>query len=253
MSHPDRTVCSQRTLDDRIAIGNITDALIDGSLVWPDQAGELAVHNTHFERVNLRQAVLIGAHFVDCRFIDCTLRSSDLTDGHFERCRFYDADAQTSCDFSYAVLRNCKFEHCDLTTATCPRTRAYGIELHRCQASGIDFANADFSLGVGAFSSATFRDCNLSYADFSRTTLSGAVFTGSRLSHSVWHDASLNDANLSDCDLDNIEARGLDLRGADLRDARFNRLDPREIDLTGVRLYAEQGLEVLRTLGIKID
>ena len=41
--------------------------------------------------------------------------------------------------------------------------------------------------------------------------------------------------------------------GADLRDARFNRLDPREIDLTGVRMDAEQGLEVLRTLGIQID
>ncbi len=79
------------------------------------------------------------------------------------------------------------------------------------------------------------------------------MFAGSRLSHSVWHNAALNDADLSGCELDNVEARGLDLRGADLRDARFNRLDPREIDLTGVKMYAEQGLEVLRTLGIEIE
>ncbi len=253
MNHPERSVWSQQTLDDRLALGNIRDALIGESLVWPQLLTELVVHNTQFEHVSLRQAELAGAHFIDCNFVDCTFRSSDLTDSHFERCRFYDADAQTACDFSYAILRNCKFEHCDLTTATCPRTRAYGIDLHRCQASGIDFSNADFSLAIGALSAATFRDCNLAYADFSRTTLTGAVFAGSRLSHSVWHDTSLSDADLSDCDLDNIEARGLDLRGADLRDARFNRLDPREIDLTGVRLHAEQGLEILRTLGIEIE
>ena len=253
MNLPDRTTCSQQTLDDCIAAGAIGDALIGKSIVWPEESTGLSIRNTYFERVSFRQAVLTDAHFIDCRFVECSFRSGDLSDGHFERCRFYDADAQSSCDFSYAVLRNCKFESCDLTTALCTRTRAFGIELRRCQASGIDFSTADFTLSAGAFATATFLDCNLAYADFSQTTLTGAVFTGSRLSHSVWHNASLNDANLSGCELDNIEARGLDLRGADLRDARFNRLDPREIDLTGVKMFAEQGLEVLRTLGIEID
>jgi uncharacterized protein YjbI with pentapeptide repeats len=58
---------------------------------------------------------------------------------------------------------------------------------------------------------------------------------------------------LTGCVLDNVEARGLVLIGADLRAARFNHLDPRQIDLTGVRMNAERGLEVLRTLGIEID
>ena len=241
-------------LDARIEAGAINDALIADPITWPEESVGLIVHNVQFERVSFRQAVMTGAQFVDCRFIDCSFRSTDLSDSHFERCQFYDADTQSSCDFSYAVLRNCKFEVCDLTTAACPRTRTYGIELRRCQASGIDFSNADFTLSVGSvFATASFIDCNLAYADFSQTTLTSAAFTGSRLSHSVWHNASLNDADLSGCELDNIEARGLDLRGADLRDARFNRLDPREIDLTGVKMYAEQGLEVLRTLGIEID
>lgn len=125
--------------------------------------------------------------------------------------------------------------------------------MHRCQASGIDFVNADFSLTAGGHAAATFVECNLAYADFSQTVMTGAAFARSRLSHSVWNNSLLNDANLAGCELDNIEARGLDLRGADLRDARFNRLDPREIDLTGVRMHPEQGLEVLRTLGIEID
>ena len=253
MTQPERTAISQERFDACIAAGALRDALVDASIVWPEESSGLEVRNVAFDRTRFRQAVLTDAHFVDCRFTDCSFRSSDLSDSHFERCQFYDADGEVSCDFSYAVLRNCRFEVCDLTTAVCTRTRSFGIELRRCQASGVDFSLADFSLSAGEFATATFMDCNLAYADFSKTVLTGAVFSGSRMSHSVWNDASLNDADLSGCDLDNIEARGLDLRGADLRDARFNRLDPREIDLTGVRMDAEQGLEVLRTLGIQID
>lgn len=239
--------------DDRLAQGAIADALIGASILWPEESTHLDVRNVDFADLTFRQAILTDAHFVDCRFRNCSFRSSDLSDGRFERCQFYDTDAQTSCDFSYAVLRNCRFDASDLTTAVCTRTRSFGIELHSCQASGIDFSNADFSLSSGQFATASFIGCNLAYADFSHTVLAGATFTGSRLSHSVWHNASLEDANLAGCELDNLEARGLVLSGADLRDARFNRLDPREIDLTGVRMNAEQGLEVLRTLGIEID
>lgn len=253
MTQPERAAISQQLFDAGIAAGALRDAHVAESIRWPQDIGKLEIRNVTFDRTSFRQAVLTDAHFTDCRFTQCSFRSSDLSDSHFERCQFYDGDQQVNCDFSYAVLRNCRFETCDLTTAVCTRTRAFGIELRRCQASGIDFSIADFSLSAGDFATATFSECNLAYADFSKTVLTGAVFAGSRLSHSLWNDASLKDADLSGCDLDNIEARGLDLRGADLREARFNRLDPREIDLTGVRMDAEQGLEVLRTIGIQID
>ena len=244
---------TQSELDACVERGALRDAVVDASIAWPDETTNLEIGNCRFDGVAFRQAVLTGAHFTDCKFDDCSFRSADLSEAHFERCRFYDSDTERGCDFSYANLRNSRFDGCDLTTATLTRTRAYGIEMLRCQASGIDFTNADFALGQGDFTSATFAECNFAYADFSRTVLNGASLAGCRLSHSVWHDASLRDADLTACELDNVEARGLDLRGADLRDARFNRLDPREIDLTGVRMYAEQGLDVLRTLGIEID
>jgi len=240
-------------LNECIAAGTITNGALSDDVAWPVSVGQLRAHDSDFIGVSFRQAILADAHFLNCRFVGCSFRSTDLADCSFERCIFYDPDTQAACDFSYATLRNSRFEGCDLTTATCQRTRAYGIEMRRCQASGIDFTNTDFGIGQGNFTAATFVDCNLAYADFSRTTLDGANFAGSRLTHSIWHDASLAGADLSGCILDNIEARGLVLVGADLRDARFNRLDPRQIDLTGVRMNAEQGLEVLRTLGIEID
>ena len=113
--------------------GGVRDASIDASIVWPGETTGLVVHNTHFDGVSFRQAVLTDAHFADCRFTDCTFRSCDLSDGHFERCSFYDPDTQKSCDFSYAGLRSCKFEGCDLMTASCPKTRAFGIELRHLE------------------------------------------------------------------------------------------------------------------------
>ena len=250
---PTPSTLTQSQLDAAIERGALRDASLGANVEWPAETTNLEIGNCTFDGVSFRQAVLTGAHIVDCRFNDCSFRSADLSEAHFERCRFYDSDTEKSCDFSYANLRNSRFDGCDLTTALLTRTRAYGIEMRRCQASGIDFTLADFALGQGDFTSATFAECNFSYADFSRTTLNGASLAGCRLSHSLWNDASLREADLTGCELDNVEARNLDLRCADLRDARFNRLDPREIDLTGVKMYAEQGLEVLRTLGIEID
>jgi fluoroquinolone resistance protein len=247
------TPLSQSQLDACVADGSIADCVLGDTIAWPALAQRIRVRNSDFVSVGFRQATLTEAHFVDCRFLGCSFRSSDLSDCFFERCRFYDPQEQAACDFSYATLRNGRFEGCDLTTAVCSRTRAFGIELRRCQASGIDFGNADFSFGKADFVAATFIDCNLAYADFSRTTLAGATFAGSRLSHSIWHDADLAGADLAGCVLDNVDARGLVLRGADLRGAQFNNLDPRLIDLTGVRMLPEQGLEVLRTLGIDMD
>ena len=253
MNRPARAACSQARVDACIAACALADASVGAAIVWPEQAMRLAVSNTGFVAVDFRRGNLADSVFSDCDFLQCNFRSSDLSDCRFGRCTFYDRDKQAGCDFAYAGLRNSRFEACDLTTAVCTRTRAFGIEFHRCQAAGIDFSHADFSIGAASAVTATFADCNLAYADFSNTDSTAANFAGSRLSHSVWHNASLRDANLAGCDLDNIEARGLVLSGADLRDARFNGLDPRHIDLTGVRMHAAQGLEVLRSLGIQID
>jgi fluoroquinolone resistance protein len=244
---------TQPQLDDAVAGGRLDDAMVEATLLWPETSTALLAQGCRFTGVDFRNRDLNGAQFLACTFIDCSFRSAELNEGRFERCRFYDTERETACDFSFATLRHACLDGCDLTTAICRRVRAFGIELTRCQAAGIDFSDSDFGLGVGDAVAASFVDCNLAYADFSRTALNGSNFSGSRLSHSIWHDADLAGADLTRCRLDNIEARGLTLRGADLRGAQFNQLDPRQIDLTHVRMFADQGLIVLRTLGLEID
>jgi uncharacterized protein YjbI with pentapeptide repeats len=160
------TPLSQAQLDKCIAHGAIAGGAVSSAVVWPAAVEQLDVHDSDFVGVSFRQAILANANFVNCRFINCTFRSADLADCAFERCTFYDGDTQAHCDFSYATPRNGRFEGCDLTTATCQRTRAFGIEMRRCQASGIDFSNTDFGIGGGHFTAATFADRNLAYADF---------------------------------------------------------------------------------------
>ena len=107
--------------------------------------------------------------------------------------------------------------------------------------------------GLFDVASATFRRCNLAYADFSGTKLTGCELSECRLVHSLWHDADLGEADLQGSSFENIEGRGLILSGADLRGATINNLDPRDVDLNGVRMNLDQGIVILRTLGIEMD
>jgi fluoroquinolone resistance protein len=245
-------VIDQAALDRTLAKGTLARVEVGAGCRVSGGATPIACTEVVFRDTSFRESELAGARFVDCTFHGCLFRSADLSEAVFEGCRFYDADVERGCDFSYANVRRARFERTDLTTAVLTRVRAFGIEVLESQATGADFSDADFSLGHGEFAQATFDRCNLAYADFSRTTLDGCAMTGCRLHHALLHDASLQGADLQGSGLENIEGRGLVLAGADLRGATFNNLDPRAIDLSGVRIDPEQGLELLRAMGIVV-
>ena len=201
-----------------------------------------------------RSADLSGCRFVDCSFQAVAFRSTCLRDAVFERCRFY--ENEQACEFRYAELREAGFTGCDLTTANFERANLHGVELHRCQAQGASFVQADFTLSLSRTRNLVrflAEGCNLAYSDFSQIHLPGGCFSDCRLVHASFNHADLSGAALTDCDLSNLEAQGLTLAGADLRGARFNNLDPRGIDLTGARVTAEQALLLIAAMDIEID
>ncbi|MCZ6658828.1 MAG: pentapeptide repeat-containing protein, partial [Gammaproteobacteria bacterium] len=61
------------------------------------------------------------------------------------------------------------------------------------------------------------------------------------------------DVDFTGTDLSNIHGKGMSLVGADLRGAIFNNLNPREIDLTGVRITLDQALWLLDPMGVVIE
>ena len=223
-------------------------ALLDGTL---DHVSARVFDNTDFTAVELS-----GVTFDACDFIDVRFRRAELTDARFHRCSFFRADPSASCDFSFANLRDATFERCDLTTAVMQKVRAFGLTMEGCVAGGIDFSGADFTLsraGAEGLASATFKGCNMPWADFTGVTLSDCELTGCRLIEAIFNQATLAKANLKGSDICGIEAHGLTLVGADLRGTTFNNLDVRVTDLTGTKLRPEQALMLLTPLGIDID
>ena len=209
-----------------------------------------------FDGTDLTGAELDAAAFERCDFVDVSFRRADLTQTRFERCSFFRPEPAAKCDFSYARLRDASFDRCDLTTASLVKVHAYGLRLTGCVAGGIDFSGADFSLGPGraeAFAHATIQGCNMPWADFTGVTLARCALTDCRLTEAIFNEASLAEAELAGSDLTGIEAHGLALAGADLRGATFNNLALRTVDMTGVRVTAEQALMLLAPLGIDVD
>ncbi|MCZ6888065.1 MAG: pentapeptide repeat-containing protein, partial [Gammaproteobacteria bacterium] len=73
------------------------------------------------------------------------------------------------------------------------------------------------------------------------------------LIHANLTETRLQEATLTGSELSNIEARGCSLTGADLRGATFNNLDPRTMDLTGIKITLDQALMLLEPLNIEIS
>lgn len=213
-------------------------------------------HDQDLSGADFANADLVAATFTGCTLTGANFRHADLTEAVFTGCRGLPEEEGDELDFSYATLRETRFERCDLTTARFCRASAYALSFDQCQIQGADFSNCDFSLPIrGAATLASFRmtDCNFAFGDLSNTYLNECVLTGNRMIDVLAHNCTLTGADLSGSDLTGLTGQGLDLAGADLRAASFNTLDPRQVNLAGVRMGLAQGLAVLDRLEIVID
>jgi uncharacterized protein YjbI with pentapeptide repeats len=198
---------------------------------------------------------LAGAEFSNCRLVSSNFRGADLSSALFERCVAFSPGDESSADFSFANLREARFLHCDLTAVELANTRAYGLCFDHCQLMGASLAGADFRLPIGSsadLAEFTMSNCNFAYGDLSNTFCKDCQLLDNRMVEALLDNTVLEGASLRGCDLSNIEGKGLLLRGADLRGAVFNNINPRNIDLTGVRITLEQVQYLLEPLGIEI-
>ena len=214
-------------------------------------------HDQDLSRQDFSGRDLAGAVFENCTLTGASFRHADLTEAVFTACRaFPQTDEEPPADFSFANLRDARFDRCDLTTALFCGAHAYDLQLSACQLQGADFSGADFCLpvqGTSALASFRMTGCNFSFGDLSNTCLNECILSGNRMIDVLAHNCSLAGADLSGSELSGLTGSGLDLAGADLRGASFNTLDPRQVNLTGVRMGLSQGLAILDRLEILID
>ncbi len=206
--------------------------------------------------MDFQQADLQDSLFENCTLIGTNFRSANLTGASFDRCHLFDPDKNLAADFNFATLTEARFQHCDLTTVTFTHCRAYGLVLEHCQAQGSDLSSSDFTLPIGTdtgLAAFTMSHCNFAYGDLSNTYLKGCTLNDNRMVEALLHNCVLDDALFTGSDLSNISGRGMSLKGADLRGATFNNLNPREIDLDGVKITLDQTLWLMASLGVEVD
>jgi fluoroquinolone resistance protein len=129
----------------------------------------------------------------------------------------------------------------------------FGAEFRECDLKGANFARARFANQVSHtmyFCSVFITGCNLSYANFERQIIEKCDLFENR-----WIGANLQGASLKGSDL----SRGVfspdcwdqcRLQGADLCHVDLEGLDPRCIDLTGVKICDWQQAQLLEPLGL---
>lgn len=136
----------------------------------------------------------IGDAIVDVEFSECVMRSLRLTGGRFVRPR----------------LRDCRFEHCEL--------------------SGVVFDDA-------VFERVEFVDCRLSGAVLSDGRLRHVRFLRCRMDGVVLRMASTVQLSIEECQLPAADLYGTDLRNATILDSDLSGADISNARLSGARLH----------------
>ncbi|EEX92304.1 quinolone resistance determinant QnrC [Vibrio orientalis CIP 102891 = ATCC 33934] len=196
---------------------------------------------------------LSGFIFSNCKFYCCSFKRTNLRDAQFIDCAFIEQGELEGCDFSYSDLRDASFKRCKLSMSYFSGANCFGLELRECDLKGANFSQASFVNHVSHqvyFCSAYITGCNLSYVNFERqliekcdlfenrwigANLRGASFKGSDLSRGVFSE---------DC-WDQFKVQGSDLSHSELYG-----LNPRKVDLTGVKICSWQQEQLLEQLGV---
>ena len=203
-----------------------------------------------FSQQNLQDAI-----FEKCNFYQCNFTRADLRDAKFINCKFIESGESIGCQFNYADLRDASFKHCKLGMANFQGANGFGVEFRECDLQGASFIKTSFVNHISHqsfFCSVYITGCNLSYTNFEKqciekcdlfenrwigANLQNASFKGSDLSRGEFSEDSWTQFDLQFCDLTNIELYGL---------------DPRRVNLNGVKICDWQQEQLLEPLGLVI-
>ena len=203
-----------------------------------------------FKHDNLEEAVFEGCTFIGCDFSHTKMHSSQ-----FINCQFYDRDSEKGCLFRYADLRDASFKQCKLAMSDFSGANIFGAEFRDSDLKGANFFKASCANIItqrSFFCSLFITGCNLSYCNlqgmtiekcdlfenkWSGANLVGASLQGSDLSRGVFSSDVWGDFNLQNCDLSHCELEGL---------------DPRRVNLHGVKICDWQQEQLLEPFGIVV-
>lgn len=173
-----------------------------------------------------------------------------LADVAFTGCTF------AGCGLAQVTLAGCTFEACTFDGVDLSGARLLDSVLDECTFVGIR------ALGTGWGSlrrpiippgPSTWRSCRLDLGAFGGADLTGATFAGCRLTEADLDSVVLRGATFAECDLTGARLIRTDLREADLRSSYGYVVDPRENQVSGLRVDLEGVLGLLAPFGVLVE
>lgn len=183
----------------------------------------IACRKTLFAPLDREHLSVKSTVFTGCVFTGCVLRKSHFTDVTFR-----------NCDFSNADLGGCSFHRTEFVDC-----RLMGAELHD-----------------GTFNHILFLRCKAEYVNFSQGRFRNVLFAGSTLRSGVLTACRLERTEIDRCDLSQAEffrtsLKDISLVGSEITGIRVTAAESKE--LQGAVVSTIQALELARMLGIRIE
>ncbi len=186
----------------------------------------------------------------DTEFRDIKAVGQVLERARFEACHFIDCDL-TEARWRHGLLRQCRFERCNLSLWQLPYTELAGVAFYDCKLLGVDWTRAASPLLTPA-----------PRLQFERCRLNDDSFFGLSLEALVLRDCQAHEVDFREADLRRADFRGSDLagslfgqtrlEGADFSDARDYDLDVLHNRLQGARFSRGEAQRLLLALGIEL-
>lgn len=211
--------------------------------------------NKTYREHDFSQQNLQDSLFENCHFYCCNFSRADLRDAIFINCKFIEAGSSIGCQFNYADLRDASFKQCKLGMANFQGANGFGAEFRECDLQGANFIKTSFVNQISYksyFCSVCITDCNLSYTNFERQCIEKCDLFENRWTGANLQQASFKGSDLSRGEFSPDSWSQFDIQYCDLTNCDLAGLDPRRVNLNGVKICDWQQAQLLAPLGIVV-
>ena len=182
---------------------------------------------------------IIGRCFRDETLEAVSGRTLDFSGCRFERCTFGE------WELSRLSFVDCVFEKCEWSNARLENCTLQRVEFHHCRLTGAEWLR-------GTVINVLFDGCMMDYASFSETKLDRVFLRDCRMRESLWADVKLSKARFEGTDLRRAQWIRTPLMGQDMSSCEIGGWNISLFDLKGVKVTAQQLIELSGLLGVEI-
>lgn len=199
-----------------------------------------------------RKSAVIGSEdeYFAKTFQSLELAEQTVSGKIFEECTFKD------CNFSGAVLKNCKFadctfDSCNLSVLKLEESRFISVQFNGCKVVGIDWTRASWPR-IPIYPQLEFRKCILNDSSFIGLKLEELVIEDCKAHEADFRDGNFSRANFKGTDFQHSLFGKTILVAADFTEAVSYDIDILDNNIQKAKFSSAEALRLLSALDIEL-